>query len=83
MAEEIGDCDKSYATTISKVVEQALVEIMAIRRELRQMTAEDEEYSKSIICKSIIEVVKNHMSNVKTELLKVLFGHRLIILVTR
>ena len=82
MAEEIGDCDKSYAAIISKVVEEALVEIMAIRREIRQVTVEDEEYSKSIIFKSIVGVVTSHMSNVKSEMLKVLFESKLMIVVT-
>ena len=82
MAEEVGGCDKSYTTTICKVVDQALDEIMAIRREIRQMTEEDEEHAKSIIYGSIIDVVTNHMSNVKAEMLLVVFRYTLTILVT-
>ena len=82
MAEEFGDYKHTCVTTISEVVEQALADILAIRREIRQVTEEEEECSKTIIYKSIIDAVTSHLSQIKTTVLKVLFGADLITVVT-
>ena len=81
MAEEIRDCDVSYITTVSKLVDDAVVDVMALRREIRQTAEEEEQSSRTLFYLSIVDVVRDHIENVKASLKSV--GFRLVLYCNR